>query len=95
MLHVQLAVAEAEVLPESDGQPIKECSGVEKIIDIDRYSTLTKLLYVTAYVLRFIECIKSRVYKCTGPITASELSKAQLLWIQSCQISSFSKEITT
>ena len=94
MLHVQLAIAEAEVLPVPDKQPVKECSGVEMIIDIDRYSTLTKLLYVTAYVLRFIECIKSRVYKCTGPITTSELSKAQLSWIRSCQISSFSREIT-
>ena len=93
IVHVQLAVAEAEVLTEPDEQPIKKCSGVEIIIDIERYSTLTKLLYVTAYVLRFIECIKSCVYKCTGPIT-SELSKAQLLWIRSCQISSFSKEIT-
>ena len=81
IVHVQLAVAEAEVLPEPDEQPIKKCSGVEMIIDIERYSTLTKLLYVTAYVLRFIECIKSCVYKCTGPITTSELSKAQLLWI--------------
>ena len=96
MLHVQLAVADSEVLPEPDpdNQPTKEGSGVGMIIDISRYSSLTKLLYVTAYILRFIEYIKSRVYKYTGPITTSELSKAQLLWIRHCQSSSFFKEIT-
>ena len=52
-----------------------------------------KLLYVTAYVLRFIECVKPRVSKVTGPITVNELSKAQTLWIQSCQLSTYSKEI--
>ena len=53
MLHVQLTVADSEVVPEpeSDNQSIKEDSGIERIIDINRYSTLTKLLYVTAYVL--------------------------------------------
>ena len=96
MLHVQLAVADSEVLPEPDpdNQPTKEGSGVGMIIDISRYSSLTKLLYVTAYILRLIEYIKSRVYKYTGPITTSELSKAQLLWIRHCQSSSFFKEIT-
>ena len=94
ILHVQLASAETEVLvPESDEQPAEEQTGVQTVIDIERYSTLTKLLYVTAYVLRFIECVKPHVSKATGPITVTELSKAQTLWIQSCQLSSFSKEI--
>ena len=50
MLHVQLTDADSEVVPEpeSDNQPIKEDNGTEMIIDISRYSTLTKLLYVTA-----------------------------------------------
>ena len=33
------------------------------------------------------------MHKCTGPITTNELSKAQLLWIQSCQFSSFSANL--
>ena len=65
------------------------------ILDIERYSTLSKLLYVTVYVLRFIKCIKSCEPKPTGPITASELSKAQMMWIQSCQHSTYLKEITS
>ena len=94
ILHVQLASAETEVLvPESDEQPAEEQTGVQTVIDIERYSTLTKLLYVTAYVLRFIACVKPRVSKVTSPITVNELSKAQTLWIQSCQLSTYSKEI--
>ena len=56
---------------------------VAAILDIERYSTLCILLYVTADVLKFIECIKSHGSKPTVPITVSELSKAQMLWIQS------------
>ena len=49
--------------------------------------------FLIFYVLRFIECVKPRVSKVTGPITVNELSKAQTLWIQSCQLSTYSKEI--
>jgi len=93
MVHIQLSVAEAEVLPEPEEQPAEEHYGIETIMDINRYSTLTKLLYVTAYVLQFIECVKLHVSKPAGPITVHELGKAQMLWIQSCQLSTFSKEI--
>ena len=61
ILHVQLAVAEAVVLPLDPVQETCEDNKyhtVAAILDIERYSTLSKLLYVTAYVLRFIECIK-------------------------------------
>ena len=97
-LHVQLTVADDELLPLD---PIEEAFESQKhptvadIIDIERYSTLSKLLYVTAYVLRFVECIKLTESKPTGPITASELSKVQMLWIQSCQHSTYFKEITS
>ena len=93
ILHVHLSAAEAEVLPERYEQLAEELHGLEMIIDIERYSTLTKLLYVTAYVLRFIKCIKSHTTKFTGPITPYELSEAQILWIQACQLSTFSQEI--
>ena len=98
ILHVQLTVADTELLPLD---PIEEASENKKhptvanIIDIERYSTLSKLLYVTAYVLRFVECIKPTESKPTGPITANELSRAQTLWIQSCQHSTYYKEIAS
>ena len=96
--HVQLTVAETEVLspnPVEETSEDNQLSSVATIIDIERYSTLSKLLYVTAYVLRFIECIKSHGSKPTGPITAGELSKAQNMWIQSCQHSTYLKEINS
>ena len=99
ILLVQLTVAEAEVLPPDSSSGSSESSDVEKYptvgdaIDIGRYSTLSKLLSVTVYVLRFIKCLKSRESKPTGPITATELSSAQMLWITSCQYSVYSKEI--
>lgn len=101
ILLVQLSVAKtAEVLPLN---PVDEYSKVDQspsvaaIIDIERYSTLSKLLYVTAYVLHFIECLKSheRGSKPTGPFTATELSSAQVRWIASCQHSVYSREIAS
>lgn len=74
---LQIGVTETETLSTLDQQHLAVHSGVETIIDINRYSMLTKLLYVTAYVLRFIECLKSpaRTSKITGTITVNELSK--------------------
>lgn len=95
---VQLATAEAEVLPLDPAEETCEDNKhhtVAGILDIEWYSTLSKLLCVTVYVLRFIECIKSCGSKPAGSITASELSKAQMLWIQSCQHSTYLKEITS
>ena len=101
MLHAQLTVAEAEVLPPDPSSGSSGFSEVDNyptvavVIDIGRYSSLSKLLYVTAYVLRFLKCVKSRGSKPTGSITAVELSKAQMLWIQSCQHSTYLREITS
>ena len=53
-LYIQLVVAETEVMPPN---PVEQTykdnkyTAVAAIIDIERYSTLSKLLYVTAYVL--------------------------------------------
>ena len=94
---IQLAVAETDVLPPN---PVDESSEVilsptvATNIDIRRYSTLSKLLYGTAYVLRFIECLKSYEYgsKPTVPITVTKLSSVHMHWIASCQHSVYSRE---
>lgn len=98
ILHVQLAVAEAEVLllnPVEETCEDNKYPTVAAILDIERYSTLSKLFYVTIYVLQLIACIKSHEPKPTGSTTASELSKVQMVWIQCCQHSTFLKEITS
>ena len=69
-VHVQLSVVEAEVLPPDSVEETCEDNKyptVAAILDIERYSTLFKLLYVISYVLQFIECIKSHESKPTGP----------------------------
>ena len=62
--------------PEKTTQP--EAS-VHQIIDITRHSKLTKLYRVTDYVLRFITNIKKLSQKKRGPLTVSELNRAQNL----------------
>ena len=72
---------------------------LKAVFDINRYGSLTKLLKVTAYVLRFIRNIKKSTNvplivntKCES-ISAEELSMAEILWIESVQTEKFANEI--
>ena len=53
-------------------------------IDSKRFSSLTKLLRVTAWVVRFIKKLK-RNLTTTGPIQTSEMGDAEKLWIAHIQ----------
>ena len=68
----------------------------DQIIDIGRCSNVTKLLRVTAYVLRFINKLKNRTLEIRKgkieDITSAELKNAEKLWIKSVQSSAFSDE---
>ena len=72
---------------------------IEAIIDIKRFGNQTKLLRVTALVVKFIAKLKNRVrLKKTREstkevLTASELNDAETMWIKSVQANSFDKEI--
>ena len=93
VIHVQTNDEEVEpTLPATDA-PVTLKPGLGQIIDITRYSKLTKLLRVTAYVLRFITNIKRTLPKLSGHLTPTELSYAQVLWIKSVQQHSFCNEI--
>ena len=60
ILHVHLTVEEVlPVDPSSESSDVDETPAVSIIIDINRYSTLSKLLCVITYVLRFTKCVKS------------------------------------
>ena len=66
----------------------REKSGVHSIIEIERYSSLRKLLRVTAYVKRFIENIKRKkagVEMKVGRIEVDEIRKAEMIWIKNVQ----------
>ena len=66
----------------------KEKSGVHSVIEIERYSSLRKLLRVTAYVKRFIENMKRKrvgVEMKVGRIEVDEIRQAEMIWIKNVQ----------
>ena len=59
----------------------KSTISVENVIDPYRYSTLEKILSVTATCLRFTNNCHQKRQKISGEISAEELNKAKKLWI--------------
>ncbi|XP_067029688.1 uncharacterized protein [Acropora muricata] len=73
--------------------------GIDKIMDIERYSNITKLLRVTAYVIRFADNLNKRVRKqcqenLSKELTADELKISETLWIKSVQTAAFVDELS-
>ena len=66
---------------------------VESIINSARYSSLTRLLRVTEFVMKFIAKLKNRVKSqeirelIPKELTAVEINNAEIKWINSVQIS--------
>ena len=68
-------------------------SGIHSIIPASNYSTLSRLIRVSAYVFRFIHNIKHPNNHKIGPLSSEELNEMLLLWINNCEHTSFHKEI--
>ena len=76
----------------SDNLPI----GIHLIIKLNKLSSLTKLIAVTAYTRRFIaNCRRPDSTRVTGPLTVSELTQAELHWICQVECLTFHDEVTT
>ena len=90
-LHLQTDNMEAEQPVPMD--PTEPPTGIHKIVELYKYSTLTKLLCVTGYVLRFITNLRASTAKQTGPLSVEELNTAQFRWILNCQQQQFLREI--
>ena len=90
-LHLQTDSVETDQHITTD--PTEPLTGINQIIDLSRYSTLSKLLHVTGYVLRFVANIRHPTAKQTGPLTVKELRTAEFKWIFDCQQQQFSREI--
>ena len=80
-LHAAAAIAE-EFVPQPLACPD---TGLHQIFKLTDYSSLPKLLAVTAYTLRYINNLCKSWPKLNGPLTAEELSSAQTKWIKACQ----------
>jgi hypothetical protein len=74
---------------------------INQIINVGHYRDLTRLLRVTALVLKFIKRIKKRkvantnnneLFNCEQ-LNSVELDKAEMTWIKVIQASSFTEEI--
>ncbi|CAG2188672.1 unnamed protein product [Mytilus edulis] len=65
--------------------------GIHQIVQITRYSTLSKLLRITAYLLRFIRNCHSPILQTNKAkyVSREESQDATECWIQNCQNTSF------
>lgn len=65
-------------------------------MNIDHYSNITRLLRVTAYVVRFIKNIKTKDQseRNLEDLRADELKEAEVLWVKSIQSSAFVDELS-
>ena len=75
-------------------ESIQETNGLHHIINLTNYSSLGKLIAVTAYVYRFITNLKSHGNNQQGPLTATELYQAKMHWLKDCQQQVYGKEIS-
>lgn len=62
-------------------------------IDVDRYSSLTRLTRLTALLLRFVKKLQKKS-KERGPLRTCELAEAEQLWLQHIQNKHFSDVFT-
>jgi len=82
ILHIQTTDEELEVVQEATilvTTPV----GTLNCIDISRFNSLSKLLSVTAYVLRFTYNCGHPSTHTMGPLSAMELKAANLKWLYS------------
>ncbi|XP_074657313.1 uncharacterized protein LOC141910518 [Tubulanus polymorphus] len=64
---------------------------VFEVINIDSFALLYRLLRITALVRRFVSNMKSSSTERTkGPLSASEITDAQLIWVKHFQSSHYS-----
>ena len=65
----------------------EECS-IANVIDVNRYSSFTKLARVTAWVSRFVSntrAQRNKQEKLTGQLEVSEVNRAEIQWIKVAQ----------
>jgi len=90
-LFIAAAIA-TEFVPQEPSPPAQ---GLNCIMSIEKYSTLNKLLAVTAYVFRFIGNLKmqSAEHRQIGPLEARELDRARQNWVKNTQQVIYRNEI--
>ena len=82
-----------QVPPEPLGTTDEE-PRISKVIDLTRHSTMSKLLHVTALVLRVVHNVGLPSDRKTEHSTAAELRAAETKWVHDRQLHGFSEEIS-
>ena len=59
---------------------------IDNLLSCEKFSTLSKLLRVTAYVVRAVRRFKSSKEAVPASLTPEELSHADMLWVRSAQL---------
>ena len=67
-------------------------TGIHNVMHISNYSSLSRLLRVTVYLLRFINNVRKPTTRNVGALTTEETNNALSLWIFDCQQTSFQQE---
>ncbi|KMQ82315.1 integrase core domain protein, partial [Lasius niger] len=65
---------------------------VNKLFNPEKFSNLSKILRITAWIRRFLHNAKNKE-KQFGPLTAEELEKSETYWIKNTQEEYFAEEI--
>ena len=63
------------------------------VMDLPRFGTICKLLRVTAIALKFIDRYKRNCHPDQVELTATDLARAEMMWIKFIQASLFAPEL--
>ena len=93
ILHLQVDDDVMETNTSNTELPSTVTSGIHNLIEVVNYSSLPRVLRVSAYVCRFIYNTRNPTKQHVGSLSVDETNKALTLWIHSCQHTTFHKEI--
>ena len=83
------------IMVNKEGQPVE--AKVDEMMQVERFSSLQRLLQVTARVLRFIKKLKAKVSGTVQEVTANDevddIQAAEALWVRAIQRCSFPEEV--
>ena len=82
----------AEGAPQTSSTGKVPQTGIHNILQIFNHSSLSKLLRVTAFLLRFINNVRNSATRNTGTLSTQESNNTLSVWIYDCQQTCFHQE---
>ena len=91
----QVNPPDQQVKPTSNKNFPPSSPSISNFMDLTKYSTLSKLLCVTSYILRFIHNTRNPSDQRKGPLTVAELTSSQRKWIVDRQHHHYATELAS